>query len=71
MLEPKHLFVRQGLSHWFLAVILQAMLESYGGHDRGLRGLDAALNEAAQMVAVSNQRIGDLRKMHALMLLKR
>lgn len=47
------------------------MLEQYSGENRGLRNLDAALRDAVQMVQVSDQRITYLRKMHALLLLKR
>lgn len=50
---------------------LQAMLEQYSGENRGLRNLDAALRDAVQMVQVSDQRITYLRKMHALLLLRK
>ncbi len=47
------------------------MLDQYGAHDSRLAGLDSALKDAVQMVRVSDQRITYLRKMHALLLLKR
>lgn len=47
------------------------MLEQYSGENRGLRNLDAALRDAVQMVQVSDQRITYLRKMHALLLLRK
>lgn len=50
---------------------VQAMLEQYSGENRGLRNLDAALRDAVQMVQVSDQRITYLRKMHALLLLRK
>ena len=47
------------------------MLDQYGPQDSKLHGLDSALKDAVQMVRVSDQRISYLRKMHALLLLKR
>ena len=47
------------------------MLDQYCAHDSRLAGLDSALKDAVQMVRVSDQRITYLRKMHALLLLKR
>ena len=47
------------------------MLDQYGPHDSKLASLDSALKDAVQMVRVSDQRITYLRKMHALLLLKR
>lgn len=49
----------------------QAMLDQYSGENRGLRNLDSALRDAVQMVQVSDQRITYLRKMHALLLLRK
>lgn len=49
----------------------QDMLDQYGPQDSKLHGLDSALKDAVQMVRVSDQRISYLRKMHALLLLKR
>ena len=49
----------------------QDMLDQYGAHDSKLASLDSALKDAVQMVRVSDQRITYLRKMHALLLLKR
>lgn len=47
------------------------MLDQYSGRDRGIHKLDSALQDAVQMVRVSDERISYLRKMHALLLLKR
>lgn len=47
------------------------MLDQYSGSNDKLRGLDSALKDAVEMVRVSDQRINYLRKMHALLLLKR
>jgi len=49
----------------------RAMLDQYSGRDRGIHKLDSALKDAVQMVRVSDERISYLRKMHALLLLKR
>jgi len=49
----------------------QAMLDQYSGENRGLQNLDSALRDAVQMVQVSDQRITYLRKMHALLLLRK
>ena len=50
---------------------VQEMLDQYGPQDSKLLSLDSALKDAVQMVKVSDQRITYLRKMHALLLLKR
>lgn len=54
-----------------VGVHVQAMLDQYSGRDRGIHKLDSALKDAVQMVRVSDERISYLRKMHALLLLKR
>jgi hypothetical protein len=54
-----------------MPVVAQDMLDQYGPHDSKLSSLDSALKDAVQMVRVSDQRITYLRKMHALLLLKR
>ena len=50
---------------------MQAMLHQYSGRDKEMHKLDDALQDAVQMVRVSDERISYLRKMHALLLLKR
>lgn len=54
-----------------LTPVERDMLDQYGPQDSKLHGLDSALKDAVQMVRVSDQRISYLRKMHALLLLKR
>ena len=62
---------RSVTSRPLVLVVAQDMLDQYGPHDSKLSSLDSALKDAVQMVRVSDQRITYLRKMHALLLLKR
>ncbi len=66
-----HRNICEGHAITFVWWDVQAMLDQYSGRDRGIHKLDSALKEAVQMVRVSDERISYLRKMHALLLLKR
>lgn len=51
-------------------VIIQAMLDQYSVEDRRFQDLDRALGDAVQLMRVSDARVHNLRKMHAMVLLQ-
>lgn len=49
---------------------LQAMLDQFSSEDRRFRELDSALSDAMQLMRMSDARVHNLRKMHAMVLLQ-
>ncbi len=53
-----------------ITTVLQAMLDRYSVEDRRFQDLDRALGDAVQLMRVSDARVHNLRKMHAMVLLQ-